>query len=150
MTAAQLYLALLGRGLRLRLDDDDRLIVAPGNLLTPRDRVEIKRHHDELAAMVAIDGAQDDEVDDADDEPADLPPVVPPRTHAVPSGCLGPTACAAVGICGRPSGMAEAERVTIEVAAPNARAARNPHRVTRLAPDDISATTPAEEVPDAA
>jgi len=130
MTAARLYMDLLDRGLRLRVDDDDRLIVSPGDKLTPRDRIEIKRHRDELAAMVAIDGVQ--EAEDVDDEPEDLPTVVPPRLHDIPSGCLGPVACAAIGICGRPSCMTEAERETFEVAVFNARAERNPHRVTRL------------------
>ena len=39
MTAEALSLALLGRGLRLRADDDGRLIVAPGDLpdASPRD-----------------------------------------------------------------------------------------------------------------
>ena len=38
MTAEALYLALFGRGLRLRADDDGRLIVSPGELLTDDDR----------------------------------------------------------------------------------------------------------------
>jgi len=143
MTAAILYMDLRDRGLRLRVDDDDRLIVSPAGKLTPRDRVEIKRHRDELAAMVAIDDAQ--EAEDMDDEPEDLPTVVPRRIHDVPSLCLGPTACAVLGVCGRMACLTATEHETFAVAVVNARAERNPHRVTRLTdPQDISITSPEE------
>ena len=89
MTAEALYLALFSRGLRLRADDDGRLIVAPGDLLNDDDRVEIRRHKDELLEIVAY---------------AATPSVTleAGRIHDTPSLCLGPTACAVMGICGRP------------------------------------------------
>ena len=130
MTAATLYIELLDRGLHLRIDEDDRLIVGPSSLLVDADRANIRRHRDELAAMVAIDASQDDQ---DEERPA------PRRIHDVPSGCLGPTACAVLGICGRLACMTAPEHETFAVAVFNARAERNPHRVTRLAdPQDIS------------
>jgi len=93
MTAEALYLALFGRGLRLRADDDGRLIVSPGELLTDDDRVEIRRHKDELLAIVAYAAASP--------SPPDSGPE-PERTgQPVPSGCLGPIACRVLGACGR-------------------------------------------------
>ena len=94
MTAAMLYLDLLDRGLRLRIDDDDRLIVSPGGKLTARDRVEIRRHKDELMAIVAIDEL-------APEEGPDTGPAADRTGQPVPSGCLGPTACHVLGACGR-------------------------------------------------
>jgi len=126
MTAADIYLDLFGRGLRLRADDDGRLIVAPGELLTDDDRAEIRRHKDELLAVAVY---------------AATPSVTlePGRVHDVPSMCVGPTACAVLGICGRLACLPVAERETFAVAVVNARAERNPHRITRLAdPHDRS------------
>jgi len=95
MTAAQLYIDLRERGLTFRAADDDRLIVSPGGKLTARDRVEIRRHKDELLAIVAID-----EVAPEEDEPDTGP--APNRTGLpVPSGCLGRRACQVLGTCGR-------------------------------------------------
>jgi len=93
MTAEALYLALFGRGLRLRADDDGRLIVSPGDRLTDDDRVKIRRHKDELLAIVAYAAIPSTQ---PDSEPA------PNRTgQPVPSGCVGPTACQVLGACGR-------------------------------------------------
>ena len=93
MTAEQLYLALFSRGLRLRADDDGRLIVAPGDLLNDDDRAAIRRHKDELLAIVAYAATPSG--------PPDSGPG-PDRTGLpVPAGCLGPTACQALGSCGR-------------------------------------------------
>ena len=132
MTAADTYLDLFGRGLRLRADDDGRLIVSPGDRLTDDDRVAIRRHKGELLAIVAY---------------AATPsvPLESGRVHDVPSGCLGPTACAVLGVCGRWTCMTAAEHETFAVTVVNARTARNPHRVTRLTdPQDISITSPEE------
>jgi len=93
MTAEALYLDLFGRGLRLRADDDGRLIVAPGDLLTDDDRVAIRRHKDELLEIVAYAATPS--------SPPDSGPA-PNRTGLpVPSGCLGPRACRVLGACGR-------------------------------------------------
>jgi len=80
MSAEALYLDLFGRGLRLRADDDGRLIVSPGELLTDDDRVAIQHHKSELLAIV----------DYAD---APLLQAEPRRLHDVSSGCVGPIAC---------------------------------------------------------
>jgi len=91
MTAADTYLDLFGRGLRLRADDAGRLIVSPGELLTDDDRVAIRRHRDELLAIVAYAAL-----------PLDTSGPAPNRTgQPVPSGCVGPTACRVLGACGR-------------------------------------------------
>ncbi len=138
MTAATLYIELLDRGLHLRIDEDDRLIVGPSSLLVEADRVEIKRHRDELAAMVAIDAGPDDQ---DEERPA------PRRFHDVPSGCIGPRACAVLGVCGRLAYLTATEHETFAVAVVNARAERNPHRVTRLIePHDRSLAATDEEV----
>ena len=93
MTAEALYLDLFGRGLRLRADDDGRLIVAPGDLLTDDDRDAIRRHKDELLVIVTYAATPSG--------PPDSGPA-PNRTGLpVPSGCLGPTACQVLGACGR-------------------------------------------------
>ena len=93
MTAEALYLDLFGRGLRLRADDDGRLIVSPGELLTVDDRVAIRQHKDELLAIVAYAAASS--------SPPDSGPA-PERTgQPVPSGCLGPIACRVLDACGR-------------------------------------------------
>lgn len=134
MTAEALYLDLFGRGLRLRADDDGRLIVSPGERLTDNDRVAIRRHKDELLAIVAF---------------AATPSVTlePRRIHDVPSLCLGPTACAVLGVCGRLACMTATEHEVFAVAVFNARAERNPHRVTRLTDaHDISVYPRLEEV----
>jgi len=134
MTAEALYLDLFARGLRLRADDDGRLIVSPGELLTDDDRVAIRRHRDELLTIV----------DYAD---APLLQEEPRRLHDVPipSGCLGPTACGVLGVCGRETCMTDEESDAFAVAVVNARAEGNPHRVTRLIePQDISITSPEE------
>jgi len=93
MTAEALYLDLFGRGLRLRAADDDRLIVAPGDLLTDADRIAIRRHKDELLVIVAYAATPSG------------PPFSGPASERielpVPSGCLGPTACRTLGACGR-------------------------------------------------
>ena len=126
MTAADTYLDLFGRGLRLRVDADGWLIVSPGELLTDDDRAAIRQYRDELKAIVnyvAIPAM----------------PLEPGRTHAIPSGCVGPTACRALGVCGRLACMSDAERGAFAVAVFNARAARTPYPVTRLVdPLDIS------------
>jgi len=88
MTDEALSLALFGRGLRLRADDDGRLIVSPGDRLTDDDRVAIRRHKGELLAIV----------DYAD---APLLQAEPRRLHDVSSGCVGPIACRVLGACGR-------------------------------------------------
>jgi len=119
MSAESVYLDLFGRGLRLRADDDGRLIVSPGELLTDADRVAIRHHRDELLAIVAY----------AD---APLLHAEPRREHDVPSLCVGPIACRVLGVCGRLGCMTDAERGVFEVAVFNARAERTPHRVTRL------------------
>ena len=94
MSAESVYLDLFGRGLRLRADDDGRLIVSPGERLTDEDRVAIREHRDELLVIVAYAAV----------------PVSPPDTSGpgqdrtgqpVPSGCVGPRACEALGACGR-------------------------------------------------
>ncbi len=93
MTAEALYLDLFGRGLRLRADDDGRLIVSPGELLTDDDRVAIRRHKDELLAIVAYAAL-----------PAMRPDTGPGQDRTglpVPSGCVGPQACRVLGACGR-------------------------------------------------
>ena len=144
MTAATLYIELLDRGLHLRIDEGDRLIVGPSSLLAGVDRANIRRHRDELAAMVAVDTSQDDQ-DELDVAPA------PRRIHDVPSTCLGPTACAVLGICGRATCLTAAEHGAFEVAVFNARAERNPHRVTRLIdPQDISKVPATKEADRAA
>jgi len=129
MTAEALSLDLFGRGLRLRADDDGRLIVSPGELLTDDDRVAIRRHKGELLSIVYY---------------AATPSVTlePGRIHDVPSTCLGPRACAVLGVCGRLACLTATEHETFAVATGNARTARNPHRVTRLVePQDISITS---------
>ena len=69
----------------------------------------------------------------------------PRRVRDVPSGCLGPTACTVLGVCGRETCMTATEYETFAVTVGNARAASNPHRVTRLTdPQDISITSPEE------
>jgi len=130
MTAEALYLDLFGRGLRLRTDDDGRLIVSPGELLTDDDRVEIRRHKGELLAIVDYTATPSGTLE-------------PGRIYDVPSGCLGPTACAVLGVCGRLACLTATEYEAFAVAVVNARAARNPHRVTRLTdPHDLSLSAP--------
>ena len=126
MTAEALYLALFGRGLRLRGDDDGRLIVSPGELLTVDDRVAIRRHRDELLAIAVF--------------AATLPvPLEPRPEHDVPTRCFGPAACRALGVCGRLACLTATEHEVFARAVANARAARTPHRVARLVdPRDIS------------
>jgi len=132
MTAEALYLDLFGRGLRLRADDDGRLIVSPGDLLTDDDRAAIRQHKDELLAIVDYAATPSVTLEHG-------------RIHDVPSTCLGPTACAVLGVCGRLACLTAAEHETFAVAVVNARAARNPHCVTRLTePQDISITSPEE------
>ena len=97
MSAERLYRDLLDRGLHLRVDDG-RLVVGPRRLLTDVDDGAIRQHRDELATIAAL------EADERDIAPA------PRREHDVPSGCLGPTACAVLGVCGRLACIPEAER----------------------------------------
>jgi len=133
MSAERLYRDLLDRGLHLRVDDG-RLVVGPRRLLADVDDRAIRQHRDELATIVAL------EADEQDAAPA------PRRIHDVPSGCLGPTACAVLGICGRLACMTDEEHDAFAVVVVNARAERNPHRVTRLIdPQDISITSPEED-----
>ena len=94
MTAEALYLDLFGRGLRLRADDDGRLIVSPGELLTDDDRVAIRRHRDELLSIVAYAATPPGPVDTSG-------PSTDRTGLPVPSGCLGPVACRVLGACGR-------------------------------------------------
>ena len=132
MSAERLYRDLLDRGLHLRVDDG-RLVVGPRRLLTDVDDRAIRQHRDELVALVAL------EADEQDIVPA------PHRIHDVPTLCLGPTACAVLGVCGRLACLTDAEHETFAVAVGNARAARNLHRVARLIePQDISITRPEE------
>ena len=119
MSAQQLCCDLRDRGLSLRLERG-RLIVRPRELITDADDRAIRRHRAELLAIVALEA----------DAPAVSP--LPHRIHPVPTLCLGPTACAVLGICGRPACMTDEERGAFEVAVFNARAERNPHRVTRF------------------
>lgn len=122
MSAAQLYVDLLERGFRLRIDDEDRLRVSPGDRLTAADRVAVRRHRDELLAMVGID-AEPGET--AVETPA---PSVISRT--TPSGCIAPRVCLVLGICGRSACIQEGERAAFEAAVLHARAEGNPHRVS--------------------
>lgn len=122
MSAAELYVDLLGRGLRLRVDDEDRLRVSPADWLTAEDRVGVRQHRDELLAMVGIVCEPEGPSTAPTEQVAD-----PPTT---PSGCLGPLACRVLGICGRWGCVPEAERAAFEVAVFYARAAGNPHRVS--------------------
>lgn len=46
---------LVARGLTLRVDDEDRLIVSPAALLTDEDRIEIRRHKEPLVAAMKAD-----------------------------------------------------------------------------------------------
>ena len=94
MTAEALSLDLFGRGLRLRADDDDgRLIVSPGDLLTDDDRIAIRRHKGELLAIVAYATIPS--------SPPDSGPGQDRTGQPVPSGCVGPLACRVLGACGR-------------------------------------------------
>ena len=121
MSAAELYVDLRERGFRLRIDDELRLRVSPGNRLTAADRVAVRRHRDDLLAMVGIDGEH------AEESIGTTEPVSAPR--AVPSGCVGPRACRVLGVCGRWACVPDMERAAFEVAVFNARATGNPHRV---------------------
>jgi len=127
VSAAELYIDLRERGFRLRIDDEDRLRVSPGDRLTAADRVAVRRHRDELLAMVGIDG-EPEEAGTGTTEPAATP-------RATPSGCVAPGACNVLGICGRWACLPRAERFAFEVAVFNARAEANPHRVSHA--DDI-------------
>jgi len=93
MTAADTYLALFGRGLRLRADDDGRLIVSPGDRLTDDDRVAIRRHKGELLLIVAYAATPSG--------PPSSAPMPARIEHLVPPGCVGPRACQVLGACGR-------------------------------------------------
>lgn len=93
MTAEALYLNLFGRGLRLRADDDGRLIVSPGDRLTDGDRAAIRRHKDELLVIVAYAAVPS--------SPPDSGPATNRTGQPVPSGCVGPIACRVLGACGR-------------------------------------------------
>ena len=97
MTAEALYLDLFGRGLRLRADDDGRLIVSPGDRLTDDDRAAIRQHKDELLAIVAYAATTSGPADSTGPAPVVSGQPVP----SGPSGCLGPIACRALGACGR-------------------------------------------------
>jgi len=93
MTAEALSLDLFGRGLRLRADDDGRLIVRPGDRLTDDDRAAIRQHKDELLVIVAYASI-----------PSRSPDTGPASDRTglpVPSGCIGPVACRVLGACGR-------------------------------------------------
>ena len=141
MTAEALYLDLFGRGLRLRADDDGRLIVSPGDLLTDDDRAAIRQHKDELLAIVDYAATPSVTLEHG-------------RIHDVPSTCLGPTACAVLGVCGRETCMTDEEHNAFGLSVVNARAERHPHRVTRLveahARADVMSRDISMEVPDAA
>lgn len=128
MSAAELYIDLRERGVRLRIDDEDRLRVSPGDRLTAADRVAVRRHKDELLAMVGIDGGPEEE-NIGTTEPALSP-------GATPSGCVGPRACRVLGVCGRWTCIPETERAAFEVAVFNARAEGNPHRICDA--DDVA------------
>ena len=93
MTAEALSLALFGRSLRLRAHDAERLIVSPGDLLTDDDRVAIRRHKDELLAIVAYATIPS--------SPPDSGPGQDRTGQPVPSGCVGLLACRVLGACGR-------------------------------------------------
>jgi len=125
MSAEVLYRDLRDRGLHLRVDDG-RLVVGPRRLLADADDRTIRQHRAELVALVTLEA----------DEP-DVSPL-PRRIHDVPTRCVGPAACAVLGVCGRLACMTATEYETFAVAVVNARAERNPHRVTRLTePHDI-------------
>lgn len=112
-TAPALYSSLRERGFRFRIDDDDRLRVSPGAQLTPADRAAIRQHRGELMAMVAIDTDTGDERNDVDEERS---PASSRTAHAVPPNCLGPTACAVLGVCGRPTCHADIDPIAGTVA----------------------------------
>jgi len=139
MSVERLYRGLLDRGLHLRIDEDDRLIVGPSSLLVDADRDAIRGHRDALVEIVTWEA----------DAPAVSPP--PRREHPIPSMCVGAAACRHLGICGRSSCIPEAERPAFATAMVRARAADNPHRVSRLVDAyDLSPKPFPEEVPDAA
>jgi len=134
MTAQQLYCDLRDRGLSLRLESG-RLIVRPRDLITDVDDRAIRQHRDELLEIVTWEA----------DEPA-VSDSSPRRDHDVPSSCLGPRACTALGVCGRLACMTATEHETFAMPVVNAHAARNPHRVTRLVEaQDISITSLEED-----
>jgi len=93
MSAADTYLDLFGRGLRLRTDDDGRLIVSRGALLTDADRVAIRHHRDELLAIASYAATPSG--------PPSSGPASARIEHLIPSGCVGPRACQVLGACGR-------------------------------------------------
>lgn len=126
MSAATLYADLIDRGCRLRVDDDDRLIVSPGDLLSDADRTAIRLHKAELMAMASIDVAADPEPDEVTTAPRPI--------HPTPTRCLGPTACAILGVCGRESCLAAEEFGPYAAAMVAARRPANPHVVSDFYP----------------
>jgi len=137
MTATDVYRDLLDRGFSIRQGDADRLRLTPFSRLTEADKAAIVRHKPEILELVALLA-----VDEVAPEEPDEDRAAPRRVgvvHDVPSLCLGPTACAVLGICGRLACLTAAEHETFAVAVVTARAERNPHRVMRLIdPLDIS------------
>jgi len=124
VSAAELYIDLVERGFRLRADDNDRLIVSPGNQLKDADRAAIRRHKAELMGMVSIAGnAQDDEAID------ETTPAATRTVHPIPSRCLSPTACAVLGVCGREACVSPGEFGEFAAAMATARRPTNPHIV---------------------
>ena len=93
MSAEALFLDLLSRGLRLRADDDGRLVVGPGVRLTDDDRVAIRGHKGELRLIVAYAATPSG--------PPSSGPASARIEHPVPAGCVGPRACQVLGPCGR-------------------------------------------------
>jgi len=63
---------------------------------------------------------------------------LPRRAHLVPTGCVGPTACAAIGVCGRSSCVSPAESDAFAVAMVHARRTTNPHVVPDFYVNDLS------------
>jgi len=133
MTTATLYIELLDRGLHLRIDEDDRLIVGPSSLLVDADRDAIRGHRDALVEIVTWEA----------DAPAVSP--APRRIHPVPSMCVGKTACRHLGICGRSSCVTPDERDDFAVAMATARRPDTPHVVQRLTDEGDRSLKPIPE-----
>jgi len=136
MTATTVYRDLLDRGFSIRRGDGDRLRLAPFSHLTEADKAAIVQHKSEILGIL-VWGSGDPAPDE--ERPA------PRRIHDVPSGCLGPTACRHLGLCGRSSCVTPDESDAFAVAMATARRADNPHGVQRLTGQDISALAPSEE-----